>query len=117
MVLDEDMLKLAGIIISRKKNKEVVKLLYQKHKEAASLQDIEENERENRRKLYFNQIFNELRGSRSSLAGALDELVIHGIVKNMVAKIPQGLVRFYSLSNDEKILELIETMYKNGMLN
>jgi len=115
MALDEEMLKLAGVIISRKKNKEVVRLLYEKHKETLSLKD--EKEREEGRRLYFNQIFRELKGSRSSLAGALDELVIHKIVQNMVASIPEGLVRFYSLTDDEKILELIETMYKNGMLN
>ena len=115
MALDEDMLKLAGVIISRKKNKEVVRLLYQKHKEALEIKD--EKEREKGRRLYFNQIFRELGGSRSSLAGALDELVIHKIITNMVASIPEGLVRFYNLTNDKKILELVETMYRNGMLN
>lgn len=115
MALDEDMLKLAGVIISRKKNKEVVRLLYEKHKETLKLQD--EKERKEGRRLYFNQIFRELGGSRSSLAGSLDELVIHKILKNMVASIPEGLVRFYSLTDDRKIIELVETMYKNGMLN
>lgn len=115
MVLDEDMLMLAGVIISRRKNKEVVRLLYKKHRETVNFKDKEEKEKG--RRLYFNQIFRELGGSRSSLAGALDELVIHKIVKNMVAKIPEGLVRFYSLTDDKKVLELVETMYKNGMLN
>lgn len=115
MPLNEDLLKLAGIVISRKRNKQIVKLLYQRQKEALSLQNEEEKERRGR--LYFNEIFRELGGSRSSLAGSLDELVIHGIVRNMVAKIPEGLVRFYSLTDDEEILELIGIMYDNGMLN